>query len=145
MPVFDTRQQEEIKTAIAHAEHQTSGEIRVCMEKKCTIDPVNRAAYYFHKLGMEKTQHRNAVLIYLAYEDRKFAIIGDEGIHKHTGPHFWDETKNLMLSYFQKGEIKEALITGIREAGLKIKKFFPHGANGANDRNELSDEIVVID
>ena len=70
----------QIEQAIKEAELDTSGEIRVHIESKCTSDPLQRAVYIFNYLKMYNTQARNGVLIYVAVESRKFAIIGDAGI-----------------------------------------------------------------
>jgi uncharacterized membrane protein len=138
MAFFDSIQKEKIKTAIEKAEHQTSGEIRVCVEKNCTIDPISRAAYFFKKLKMNKTEHRNGVLIYLAHEDKKFAIIGDSGIHRHAGDDFWQEVKEIMLSHFKTGKIQEGIVEAVLKTGHKLKKFFPFEEN---KKNELSDDV----
>ncbi|HNO55769.1 MAG TPA: TPM domain-containing protein, partial [Chitinophagaceae bacterium] len=61
--------------AIRHAEKMTSGEIRLYIESKCKkTDPLTRAARIFYKLKMQKTEHRNGVLIYVATTDKKLAI-----------------------------------------------------------------------
>ena len=101
MAAFSTEDQQRIRDTIAAAEKETSGEIRICIEKSCSEDVLDRAANYFRKLGMDKTNLRNGVLIYLATKDRKFAIIGDVGINKAVPENFWDSTKESMLGHFK--------------------------------------------
>ena len=127
-----------ITQAIENAEHQTSGEIRVHLESKCSEDVLDRAAWLFKKLKMHETKDRNGVLIYLSVNDRKFAIIGDAGINKVVPEEFWNENKEMMISHFKKGEFAIGLIKGIEKAGEQLKQFFPYQDN---DVNELSDEI----
>ena len=67
--------------AIGEAEKMTSGEIRVHITPKCGNDVMKDAAKTFDRLKMYKTRHRNGVLIYVAFESRKFAILGDAGIN----------------------------------------------------------------
>ena len=136
--LFSADDQQRIVQAIAEAELSTSGEIRVHIEKNCKIDPVKRAIEVFHKLGMERTEQRNGVLIYLATEDHKFAIIGDQGINEHVPDHFWNDERDLMQSYFRKHEFTEGLVQGILKVGDQLKEAFP-GEFG--DRNELDNEI----
>ncbi|MBR2145962.1 MAG: TPM domain-containing protein, partial [Muribaculaceae bacterium] len=62
--------------AIGEAEKMTSGEIRVHLTPKCGNDVMKEAAKTFNRLKMFKTRHRNGVLIYVAFESRKFAILG---------------------------------------------------------------------
>ncbi len=135
---FTKEQKAAIEEAIGKAELNTSGEIRIHIDKSCKEDVLDQAAYIFKKLKMHKTEQRNGVLIYLALDDRKFAIIGDAGINSKVPADFWDKVKDEMLSRFKLGEFSEGLITGIHMAGEKLKAFFPLLPN---DKNELSDEI----
>lgn len=139
MPLFEKENRERIKAAIQQAENRTSGEIRVCAEKHCSEEVLDRAAWYFDQLDMQKTAARNGVLIYIAIEDHQFAIIGDAGINAVVGEKFWDETRDTMISYFKKGVLAEGLIAGIETAGEALARHFPRQAN---DRNELPDDIV---
>ncbi len=131
--------QKNIVEAITEAERQTSGEIKVHVEKKCPSEnPVARAGEIFELLSLHKTALRNGVLIYLAYEDHKFAILGDKGINEKVGQGFWDSTRNMLSFHFRKGEFTEGLCNGIFEAGQQLKKYFPFQPG---DVNELPDEI----
>jgi uncharacterized membrane protein len=141
MALFTDTEQEEIRKAIERAEKNTSGEIRISAEKHCKEDPLDRAANYFHKIGMDKTALRNGVLIYIATEDHKFAIIGDAGINKVIPEGFWDSTKEAMLNHFKSGDLVQGLTTGIQMAGEKLQQFFPCADD---DKNELSDDISYI-
>ncbi|MFN5910842.1 MAG: TPM domain-containing protein, partial [Bacteroidota bacterium] len=106
--------------------------------KTCKGDPVQRAIVVFQKLGMQKTEQRNGVLIYLATEDHKFAIIGDQGINEHVPDHFWDDERDLMQSYFRKHQFTEGLIQGIIKVSEQLRDAFP---SEVGDRNELENEI----
>ena len=131
-------QEQAIIKAIEVAEKNTSGEIRVHLEKITDLPPLERALEVFHLLEMDKTDLRNGVLIYVAIESRKFAILGDEGIHTKVTENFWDAEKELMLSYFKKEEFALGLVLAITEVGNKLKEFFPYHSN---DSDELSNEI----
>lgn len=141
MRLFTEKEEEDIRKAVEAAEDKTSGEIRICAEKKCPENPLDRAANYFAKLNMNQTALRNGVLIYIATEDHKFAIIGDSGINKVVPHDFWDTTKDAMLSHFKNGELAEGIITGIHLAGEKLQAYFPL-LDG--DKNELSDDISYM-
>lgn len=135
---FSKSQQEDIRQAIMNAELDTSGEIRVHIENTCKGDALDRALEVFGKLDMEKTESRNGVLIYLAIKNRKFAIIGDTGIHAAVTESFWDSTRNRMMDHFRENHFTEGLIEAITETGNKLKTYFPYQTD---DKNELSDEI----
>src|SRR5690606_19502145 len=117
MEQFTEEQQGQIIHAIQVAESHTSGEIRLAVEARCKGVPMDRAAVYFQRLGMDKTASRNGVLIYIATDDHQFAIIGDTGIHEKVGAGFWEETKGLMLHHFKQGDMVQGLIEGIKHAG----------------------------
>lgn len=127
-----------IEKSIAAAESLTSGEIRVHIEDECAIDPLERAAHIFEKLKMYETKDRNGVLFYLALVDKKFAILGDAGIHKVVGQQFWNSTNATVIELLKTGDFAKAISTGVLDAGQKLKAHFPLEAT---DRNELSDSI----
>ena len=128
----------QIEQAIKEAELDTSGEISVHIESKCTSDPLQRAVYIFNYLKMDNTQARNGVLIYVAVESRKFAIIGDAGINKAVPDNFWDSIKEGMGAAFSQGKYVEGLANAIKVAGESLKQYFPYRND---DINEQPDEI----
>ena len=87
---------------------------------------------------MKKTAERNGVLFYLAVKDKKFAIIGDAGIHAKVPAGFWDEISALLQKNFRESRFTEGLSDGISLAGKQLKTHFP---NKKDDVNELPDEI----
>ena len=131
-------EEEEIVAAIRQAEKNTSGEIRVHIEPSAKIDHFSRAQQVFVQLKMEATEDRNGVLIYVAVEDHKFVIYGDQGIDRVVPEGFWDSTKDLIQQYFQQGRFKDGIVAGVLKAGEELKKHFPWEAD---DINELSDEV----
>ncbi|MDF1571845.1 MAG: TPM domain-containing protein [Bacteroidales bacterium] len=135
---FTKEQKKQIRDAIARAELNTSGEIRLHVDNHCRIDVLDCAASWFRTLKMHKTELRNGVLFYLAVKDRKFAIIGDAGINAVTPGNFWDNIKEEMLAYFKEDQFTEGLIRGIDMAGEQLQAHFPCQSD---DKNELPDEI----
>ena len=135
---FSKEEQAKILASVKEAELETSGEIRVHIETSLKGDVLDRAAWLFKKLGMNKTAERNGVLFYLAVGDRKFAIIGDAGINAKVPVGFWDNISELMKKNFKEGKFTEGLSEGILMAGTQLKTHFPHKAD---DVNELPDEI----
>jgi len=132
------KEEQEIVQAILDAEKNTSGEIRVHIEAHTRNDHVNRAKEVFHLLKMDNTKEENGVLIYVAVNDKRFAIYGDRGIDQVVPKDFWNTTKDIIESHFKNGRFKQGLIDGILKAGKELEDHFPwnHG-----DANELSNEI----
>ena len=136
---FLTKEEESaIVEAIRVAEKETSGEIRVHIEKTTSKVPFDRALEVFHELKMDETHLKNGVLIYLAVADKKFVICGDQGINEVVPVDFWDSTKDIMATQFKTGNFKQGLIDGIVKAGEQLRRHFPYEEG---DTNELSNEI----
>lgn len=132
------QEEEDVIKAIQIAEQNTSGEIRVHIEKESKKDAFERAKEVFHILEMDNTKLQNGVLIYVSLKNRTFAICGDKGINAVVSPDFWDSTKNIIQMHFKQGQFKKGLIEGILLAGEQMKKHFPWQKD---DFNELTDEI----
>ena len=135
---FSKEEKEVIKSAVKEAELNTSGEIRVHIDSRCKGEVMERAYEVFKKLKINKTELRNGVLFYLAIKNRKFAIIGDEGINEVVPGDYWESLKMEMLDAFREEKFSEGLVDGITSIGSYLKKHFPYQTD---DVNELSDEI----
>jgi uncharacterized membrane protein len=135
---FSESERQKIIEAIKDAELETSGEIRLHLESRCKGDALERTVQLFEKLKMHETRLRNGTLIYLAIEDRKFAIFGDEGINAVVPENFWQDVKEEMRKYFSEKKFVDGLVVGIVHVGHKLKEFFPYQDD---DINELPDDI----
>ncbi|PXY43213.1 TPM domain-containing protein [Flavobacterium hydrophilum] len=136
---FLTKEEEqEIIEAIREAEENTSGEIRVHIEKTTSKAHFDRALEVFHELRMDETQLQNGVLFYFAVDDKNFVICGDKGINDLVTDDFWDCTKDKMTGQFKAGKFKQGIVDGILNAGQQLKKYFPWTEGNTN---ELSNEI----
>jgi uncharacterized membrane protein len=138
--MLTAREKEEIQESIRLAEGNTSGEIRIHIDKKCETNPMERAITVFNKLKMYETQERNGVLIYVSFTDKKLAIIGDHGINEVVPTDFWESTKNELIFRFKRNEFAQGLIDAVTEAGKQLKEYFPIKID---DKNELSNEITT--
>ncbi len=127
-----------IVAAIGQAEKDTSGEIRVHIEKNAGKPPVERAQEVFQQLGMHATEARNGVLFYVGVKDQSFAIVGDEGIDRVVEDDFWDCTKDIVIGHFKEKRFGQGLVEGILRAGERLKTYFPFDDS---DTNELPDTI----
>ena len=138
---------EAIADAVAAAERETSAEIRVHLDRRLPKQPdapagdaLGCARSVFVRLRMHETAERNGVLVYLAVEDRKLAIVGDEAIHARVGEQYWTAVRDAMVERLRRGEAREAILHAVRDVGSILQKFFPHRPD---DRNELSDQVSL--
>jgi uncharacterized membrane protein len=127
--------------AIRAAESRTSAELRVSVDRKAEHPPKEAAARAFHRLGMHQTEHRNGVLILIQPKAKRFAVLGDRGIHAHAGQAFWDRLAGLLSEAFAKGQFTEGLEAALAEAGRQLAEHFP--AKSGNP-DELPDSIDRI-
>jgi uncharacterized membrane protein len=111
--------------AIRAAEKKTSGQIRVLISHKTVTDPVAAAQKEFARLGLAKSPARNGVLIFVTPRSRKFAVIGDAGVHAKCGDAFWQELAQVMTDYFRKSKFTEGITHGVRKAGELLAEHFP--------------------
>jgi len=135
---LSVEEEEEIVQAIRQAERNTSGEIRVHIEKTTDISHYNRALEVFRMLRMFITKEQNAVLFYIAVEDHKFVIYGDKGIDAVVPENFWDNTKDLIQQHFKSGNFKQGIVDGVLKIGEELKAHFPWEEN---DADELPNEV----
>ena len=131
-----------ISAAIADAERGSRGQIRVFITHRAVEDVLATARERFAKLDMEKTAARNAVLIFLAPESRKFAVVGDQGIHERCGgDDFWQKiVGETMRPRLKESRFTEAIVAAVGEVGKVLAQHFPPDPGGART-NELPDEV----
>ena len=141
IPFFSAEENKRIVEAIRRCEKTTSGEIRVFVESRNPmVEPLDRAREIFFNLKMQDTDHRNAVLLYIAMKDNELALFGDEGIYAATFEGYWDMAVKEMLGAFSKENITDGIVACITKVGDTLKEKFPYEAS--TDKNELPDDIV---
>jgi len=139
--LLSTPEQQQVVAAIQAAEQQTSGEIRVYIERRCKfVDPLDRAVEIFAALNMQNTAARNGVLVYIALKDRQLAIFGDQGIHEKVGTAFWNEKVRNILGHLTRADYAGGIARIVGEIGAALQQHFPY--DKGTDKNELPDDIV---
>lgn len=138
---FTAEEKQRIVEAVRTAERRTSGEIRIFVESHCPyMDAIDRAIQIFYKLKMEKTDDRNAVIIYVAIKDHQLAVYGDEGIHAKVGQEYWTKEVQQMISSFNRENYAEGVRQCVIDIGEALRSHFPF--DNDTDKNELPDNIV---
>lgn len=129
-----------IVAVIRGAEGKSSGQIRIYVQRgELAEDALDEAQRKFTKLGMHKTAERNGILIFVAPRARKFAVIGDEGVHAKCGDQFWNQLVERMGVHFSAEQFTDAIVEAIEEAGSLLARYFP---KTSASENELPDEII---
>lgn len=139
--LFDEEDNRLIVKAIRQAEKRTSGEVRVFVENRSRfMDAIDRAAEIFFSLKMEKTEERNAVLVYVALKDHQLAVFADEGIYQKTGQEYWNKVVAEMIQSFNKDDYAKGIAECVIQIGEALTTHFPF--DNDTDKNELPDHIV---
>jgi uncharacterized membrane protein len=130
-----------VEAAVRAAERGTTGEIRVALPRLPVWGDVRRAAERaFGVLKMDRTRHRNGVLIYVAPRRREFAVLGDVGIHARVDSTFWEELAGTLSVAFKAGDVTGGLVRAIAAVGAQLSTQFPSVPGQAV--NELPDELA---
>jgi uncharacterized membrane protein len=132
--------QDRVVKAICTAEEMTSGEIRVHIQPKAHGEIRTVAERTFERLGMTKTDLRNGVLLFVASEEQRFVILGDQGIDDKVPAGFWDEIAAKLTIRFKHGEFTDGIVEAIHSAGEELRHYFPRSHA---DINELANEINI--
>jgi uncharacterized membrane protein len=128
-----------ISLGIASAEKETTGEIRVFVSHRNVADARAAAEDQFLKLGMNKTKHRNGVLLFFAPSSQTFAIVGDQAIHEKCGHALWEKLVGEVRVHLKQNQFTEGILHGIQAVGTLLATHFPSdGTSG----DELPNEVV---
>ena len=138
---FTDEEKQSIVDAVRIAEQRTSGEVRVFVESHCRyVNAIDRAVEIFENLQMQRTELRNATLVYVAIKDRQLAVFGDEGIHQKVGNEYWANEVVKMINAFNRDNIAEGIRQCVLNIGEALATHFPY--DRSTDKNELPDDIV---
>jgi uncharacterized membrane protein len=135
---------EAIERAVENAERNTSGEIKVKIIGNCDPDlggDANaQAVREFEREGLGNTRDKTGVLLLLVFNERKFTVLGDSGIHAKLGQEYWDRAAREMSDYFRQGAFGLGIHAAVTDVGFRLAEFFP---KRSDDVNELSDGVIL--
>jgi uncharacterized membrane protein len=138
--IMSRAEKKRLVKAIKEVESKTSGEVRVYIEGASpTSEPMERCVELFQHLNMHKTALHNAVLIYIATKDRKYAIFGDQGIYEKAGADYWQQKASVLVEHLRKGEYADGIEKCILGIGASLAQFYPPVIG---NKNELPDDIL---
>ncbi len=130
--------EDRVVEAIERFEKRTSGELRVHLEDHVSGEILTTAKRTFERLGLTATRERNGVLFFVVVRDHKFAVLGDEGIHRKVPEGFWSDVAARVQQRFAQGAFAQGLVEGIELAGEQLATHFPPRGD---DTNELPNQI----
>lgn len=130
-----------IAAAIAEAERETSGELRVHVVARLLPfeKPRRRAVREFFTLGVDRTKDGSGVLLFLAVKSGRFEIVADRAINEKVGEDSWNEIASEITDHIRENGIGDGLEHGVRRIGAFLAAHFPIQPD---DVNELPDEVT---
>jgi uncharacterized membrane protein YgcG len=124
--ILTSAEKKSLHAVILKMDKAIAGEIHLAFYKSAEGDDVLQAAKkYFHRLNLHKSPHKNTVLIYILEQDRRFAILGDAGIHAKVPPDYWNDLSAQLSLAFQQGHFYNGLIACLKQLEEDIKRHYP--------------------
>jgi putative membrane protein len=100
-----------------------------------------RAVEQFRAHGLDTTENRTGVLIFISLTERYAEIVADTAIASKVGQAAWDELIARLIADISAARLAEGLIGAVERAGTILEEYFPIQPG---DRNELVNDIVFL-
>jgi uncharacterized membrane protein len=136
--LLSPQDQQRLLEKIGQIENRSSGEVRLHVTDRRVKDTLEAARKTFTALGITRTRRRNGVLVFLSLPSRTFAIVGDEGIDRVTGPQYWESLRDTMAKRFSAGSYADGLLDILDRVEAVLVEHFPYEEG---DVDELPDDI----
>jgi putative membrane protein len=91
--------------------------------------------------GLQHTQHRTGVLIFVSIAERYAEVLADAGIDQKVAPDVWKEAVATLTGAIKAGRPGDGFVAAI---GLCAKVLAEHFPPGAINRDELPNVIVEL-
>lgn len=114
-----------IARAITEAEAGTTGRIVVRTIPDRDVEAFTRAQHEFGRAGLHHHVTRNAALILVAPQARRFAVLGDRALHERVGDAFWRDVVEETQPYFARGAVEEGVLHAVARIGAALHEYFP--------------------
>lgn len=115
---------------------------RLCTPHGLRRDRVHRAAVtQFKARGIERTEGRTGVLIYIDEPDHIAEVVADSAIYAKVSPDHWTATVTVLLAGIKAGRPGQGVVDAVALAGAVLAEHFPPLPG---DVNELPDHLIEL-
>ena len=114
---------------------------RIVPRQTKTARTHQEALRQFAAHGLQHTELRTGVLIFVSVAERYAEIVADAGIATKVSPSVWDEAVAGLTSKIAAGRAADGFVATIDECATHLAEHFPPGAI---NRNELPNAIVEL-
>lgn len=91
--------------------------------------------------GLQNTEERTGILLFVSIAEHYVEIIADKGINDVVPNGTWDNIVNNFVFRVKNGQYTEGFITAIETCGDMLEEHFP---GQENDTNELPDRLIEL-
>lgn len=95
----------------------------------------------FFAQGLDKTEQRTGVLIFVSALEHHAEIVADVGINAKVSQPVWDDAVAALIGKLAQDEVAGGFVLAIEKCGAVLAEHFPPGAL---NRNELPNKLVEI-
>jgi len=114
---------------------------RIVPRQTKTARAHQEALRQFAAHGLQHTELRTGVLIFVSIAERYAEIVADAGIAQKVPSSVWDDAVSSLTSEIAAGRAGDGFVATIEKCAAELAKHFPPGAI---NRNELPNAIVEL-
>jgi putative membrane protein len=101
-----------------------------------------RAKAAFYERGLDRTQGKTGILLFVSLADHQAVVLADKAIAKKLPAETWDEVCEMLLRGARQGDLANGYQAAIAKcATLLEKNFKPRRGN----KNELRNALIIED
>ena len=91
--------------------------------------------------GLQHTEARTGVLIFVSLAERYAEVIADAGIDQKVAPDVWDGCVNSIVAEASAGRVADGFIVAVEKCADVLQQHFPPGRI---NRNELPNAMIEL-
>jgi uncharacterized membrane protein len=134
-----------IAETIEEVERETNAEIRISIredrdENEAELSVRDIALKEFASLKMHTTAERTGVLLLIIFDERKFYIYGDEGIHRRSDPETWTDVAETLMAHFKESKFEQGVHAALRTLKAHVSV---HAPKRDDNPDELPNEVTI--
>ncbi len=100
-----------------------------------------RAVQYFRLAAENRTEGREAVLLYLSVAEHRAELVADAAVHKAVAPEAWGAAMAALVDAVRAGRPGDGMVAAVGAIGTILSEHFPKTA--ANP-NEIPDRVIEL-
>ena len=100
-----------------------------------------RAVQYFRLAAENRTEGREAVLLYLSVAEHRAELVADAAVHALVPPERWGAAMAALVDAVRDGRAADGMVAAAGEIGTILAEHFP---KSASNPNEIPDRVIEL-